>query len=708
MLKDAQTLRAAIRRPVASVGALAVLALLSACGGGGSSDPAKDPVILPGGGISMPPDDGDSTPAQQAVVTVAIVDQASGEVRNTVSYTTQSVARAEVKDAAGLPIPNVVVRFTSNEAGALRFSPAATALTDEMGRASVSVAPASISTAGAYTITASTQVGELAASAATNVAIGAPQVGLGQLAASTAPLSAYGTTVFSVPVTGVPSTTPVQVRFTSTCATQDPPRAAISQLVDAVNGMASATYVDRGCGGEDLVTATVEGTSIARAATLQVAAPAIANIQFASASPYVIAQRGTGGVQGPGQGLSFPEISTVRFQVVDQAGAPVRTPTNVTLRLSNNTGGLLIDQVAGPVVKQTDANGFVEVQVQSGTLPTPVWVIASIATPAMTLTTNSVQLAVSTGQPSQARFSLSFEALNCEGWSYDQECTGLGVIAADAMGNPVPDGSAISFVSEYGMVESNCQTGVATDRPLPGSGEPGRCRVSFFSQGTRPSDGRVGVVAYAVGEEHYEDWNGNNRYDVGEAFYDMGYLFIDRNESGAFEAGERFIPFLTAQSSTCASNSLPAVGTASVPGTCDRVWGRAHVRSEGVIIFSGSTAYFRTTPTFGAPNISNIPTTYSLGTSCSTQVAFWLQDLNGNPMPYDTDVVLDFGASTGLTVIPGDSQKVPSSNARGGTFHSFAISGWDPEKGCVGAGPVVLNVTTPRQNTTTLILNVTR
>lgn len=680
------------RALVARFGVAILPAALAACGGGSSSDPAKDTVILPGGGISTPTDSETTT----ASVAVGVVDAASGAGMNTISFSTLSFARAQVTDGGGKALPNVVVRFSASDASSIVFSPAATALTDANGMASVNVGPASLSTAGAFTITASVQVGDKAYSGNTSVAVGASEVGLGALVPATSPLSAYGTTVFSVPVSGVPTSTPVQVRFTSACAAQNPPKATITPVVSTVNGLARATYVDKGCGVEDVVTATVEGTGVTRSTTLAVLVPAVANIQFASASPTVIALRGTGGTQGPGTGVRFPEISSVRFQVVDEAGVAVATPTNVVLRLSNDTGGILIDQLPGPVTKQTDANGFVEVQVQSGTVPTPVWVIASITTPNRTITTNSVQLAVSTGQPSQRRFSMSAEILNCEGWSYDGDCSVIGLIAADSMGNPVPDGTPISFITDFGLVEANCQTGVSTGRPLPGDGLPGRCAVNLLSQGERPANGRVGVIAYAIGEESFDDPNGNNRYDAGESFQDLGYLFIDRNESGAFESGERFVPYLTAQSGACAASPVLGPPRASVPGTCDGIWGRAHVRSGGVLVFSGSTPFFRTSPAFASPNVSNIANSYSLGGACSVVVGFWLQDLNGNPMPATTLVSVDTSGAFKLSA-SSEPVAVPNTNARGGTFHSFAISGRDPVSGeCVGSGAVRIRTETPR------------
>ncbi len=684
-----------LRTLCGGLGLMFLVAFVAGCSGGDSrefDDQSSGGSGSTGGGL----------------VTLTVVDAATGETKNTVSSNTQSIAKALVKDSAGLPVANVVVKFESSESAAIVFSPAATALTDETGLASVTVGPANLSTAGAYTLTASTVVASQAATGSFNVTIGATQVSLGTLAADQSPLSAYGTTVFSVPIEGVPASTPVTVRFTSTCASQNPARATLTALATSVDGIARATYVDRGCGGSDLVTATVEGTSVSRTANLVVEGPKIANIQFVSASPRVIALRGTGGVQGPGSGVVFPEISTVRFQVVDQGGVPVPAPTSVSLRLSNDTGGLLIDGVQGPVVKQTDAQGFVAVQVQSGTIPTPLWVIASIVTGSTTLTTNSVQLAVSTGQPIQSRFSFSASAYNIEGWSYDGSTADVTIIAADSMGNPVPDGTPISFVAEAGLVEANCQTGVVNpDRPLPGGGTPaGACTVKLLSQGVRPANGRLRVAAYAIGEEHYDDLNSNNRYDIGEPYLDQGYLFLDRNENGAYASGERIVPYLTAQSGVCGANPL----TAGVPGTCDGIWGRAHVRQQATFVFSGSFGFFRTSPSFATPNASNIPKTYSLGAACSTQVSFWLQDLNGNPMPYDTAVRVDVSAATDLKVIPADVQRVRSTNAVGGTPHQFAIAATQTSLGCGGGaagGPVLIRVTTPRGNTTDLFINVT-
>ena len=136
-----------------------------------------------------------------------------------------------------------------------------------------------------------------------------------------------------------------------------------------------------------------------------------------------------------------------------------------------------------------------------------------------------MQLAVSTGQPIQSRFSFSALPYNIEGWSYDGETSDVTIIAADAMGNPVPDGTPISFVTDYGVVEANCQTGRFGPTVAGHRESPGTCTVLVTSQGVRPADGRLRVAAYAVGEEFYEDLNSNNLHDIGEPFFDQGATF---------------------------------------------------------------------------------------------------------------------------------------------------------------------------------------
>ncbi len=351
-------------------------------------------------------------------------------------------------------------------------------------------------------------------------------------------------------------------------------------------------------------------------------------------------------------------------------------PTNVTLELSNRTGGLTIDSVAGPVVKQTDANGEVSVSIQAGTLPTPYWVLATVNVGGVNRTTSSTLLTVSTGRPTQARFSLSAEYYNLEGLRYDSGattscndvvCARVTVVAADTFGNPVPDGTVVNFISEGGTFDRpSCQTAA------------GVCTVVFRSANSRPADGRVTIVAYAVGEEDYDDANGNNRYDAGETFRELGWLYLDSNENLQRDALEAEVPFTGAASvGACVNGGVATFGVPSKPGTCDGVWGAAHVRRAAVFTFSDSFGVFKRSPgpPFGGSS-DLASTTYPLGRlgdACVASVPFWLQDRNGNPLPYGTVLSAEtFGATGAAAKI--ENAFIGSTTNPGGTFHVATVT----------------------------------
>jgi hypothetical protein len=58
--------------------------------------------------------------------------------------------------------------------------------------------------------------------------------------------------------------------------------------------------------------------------------------------------------------------------------------------------------------------------------------------------------------------------------------------------------------------------------------------ANYQSSSPRPTDGRVTVLAYALGEESFLDVNGNNVFDAGEDYQDLGDIFIDRLFNGSY------------------------------------------------------------------------------------------------------------------------------------------------------------------------------
>jgi hypothetical protein len=286
---------------------------------------------------------------------------------------------------------------------------------------------------------------------------------------------------------------------------------------------------------------------------------------------------------------------------------------DVRLTLKTLNGGLPKASIGSigstaAVVTTTDGNGKVSVPVFAGTVPTNVIVNAAlVSNPAVQ--TDSAVLAIASGRPAQARASLSIEALAIEGFNTDGTETNVTMSLADRQGNPVPDGTAVNFVTSGGvMIPPTCTTGV-----VPGDS---RCTVKIRSQNPRviAHRGRVQILAYAAGEEDFVDANFNNVYDCGERWFDLNTAFRDDNESRIFDTGEFSVPRAPSPSA-CASASTPS------PTAGDGVWGAADVRMQSTIIFATGNAVIA-------------------GTATTTTLNLTIADGNGNSMPTGSDVVV--------------------------------------------------------------------
>ncbi len=670
-----------------ALGALLLLATLglAGCGGGGGAM-----GTAAGSGTGTGTGSGTTTTAA-AGISVSLTDPSTGAARTSITLGSPAKANATVLDSTGKAVANTVVTFAVAPAALANMTPATgTALTNSSGVASVQLDPASLTAAGAATITATASVGTVSVSGSMGFSISAVAAGLSGLVATQNPLSAYGTTSVTVTITGVPTTTPVTVNFSSTCAASG--KATLPASVQSVNGVATATYKDNGCGTTDSISASIAGTSVTATTSLAVSAPGVASIQFVSATPSTIVLQGTGGA-----GLSASSV--VVFKVADNNNQPIANSL-VSFALTTTTGGIQLSAQSGT----TGTDGTVQVSVNAGTNPTAVWVKASVTSAGNTFTTQSTVLRISTGRPAQDRFSLSFGTHNIEGWNYDGVTTPVYIIASDRLGNPVPDGTAVNFMSEGGQIQPSCTT------------TGGTCSVTFTSANPRPAQdsepsvlavtaGRSTVLAYALGEESFTDLNGNNIYDPGEPFNDLGDAFLDNNEDHVWEAGEQFIPFSTANVSPCVTGIASSPYAPSKAGSCDGVWGPAHVRQNDVVVMSGSNAFInKSVPVPGyVPSFS-----YSMGGACSATLPLYLFDINRNPMPAGTTLAIT-NLSTNLSTATVLPSAVPDSNAPGGTLHAITISA--PTTYCgppmTGNGSFVLVVTTPKGVVTSIPLSVT-
>lgn len=598
----------------------------------------------------------------------------TGTAITNISMGSPAKVTATVMKASG-PAANMVVTFSTTAALAVMTPSTGTALTNDNGEAYIYIAAANLTAAGATTISAIATVEGVPVSDSKGFSVSAANALLGDFTLGTNPLSPYATTSVSIPVTGVPLNTPVTINFTSICVGTG--KATLPISVQTVNGVATATYTDKGCASTDTITASVAGLAQSKSTPLTVNSPGASSIQFVSATPSTIVLKGTGGA-------GLLESSLVRFRVVDSNNLPISSGVYVDFDLTTRTGGILLDGKTDAVVtKLTDANGEASVTVQSGTTPTAVWVNARLK--ATTLFTQSNQLRISTGRPAQDRFSLGVSKFNIEGLDIIGITTTVSIISSDRLGNPVPDGTAINFVSEGAQIQPSCAT------------VGGTCSVIFTTANPVPANGRVTVVAYTLGEESFTDLYGDNTYHWtgaygADPFNDLGDVFInndenvDSNGNPTWNGNEQSISFFS-NTLACVSGISTSPPAPSKPGTCDGLWGRAHVRQDTVIVLSGSRLG---TIIFESADGTSFSMQGADQCSNSSKFDFTVADTNNNPLPAGTTITTS--APEALSTVTISPATVQNTNSAEGTKHTIGVS--KPKTAAV-VDPVTGQVTTP-------------
>lgn len=590
------------------VAGLCVLALVG-CGGGGGGD-AGTPV-LPGTGSG---NGGSTSPVALAV---QLVD--GDGVATTALVAGQPLQAKATLTRNGQVVNGEIVQFKLEQpADVAKLDPASGAVLTSNGIAAVTVSSLGTS-AGAGRVVATATVNGVVATGSANffasggVATQPSTLTLSAVAIGSASVSAYGTTSIEVTVLqdGAAYTKPVTVNFTSSCPAG---KATITaSATTQPNGKAAATFVDNGCAQttDSTVTITASIGTDTESGTVLVKAPTSGSLRFVSATPSdkSITLRGQGG-------NGRQENAVLTFKLVDTAGNGV-ADADVCFDATTYLGGLNLDGFlpgAGPTVpgptskcgsdnlsivryiKRTNADGTVSIQINSGTVPTPVRVRARALYPALAsapLETYSDTLSISTGLPLQRSFSLSIDKANIDGGTFDGEVAVLTARLADQFSNPVPDGTVVNFIGSGAAV---CTADNGSCRTVNGA-----CSCNVVSQARRPLDHRVVVTAYAVGLEDYDDTNGNNVYDVGEPFGDLGDAYVDANKDGF--AGEPSRSNADPVTYEQRSNGLPNTpvngdtdtlipyqsGTAFRAGG-DGVRGTAHIRASAVIYLSNSSS----------------------------------------------------------------------------------------------------------------------
>ncbi len=678
---------------IKSFGFILLLNTLLACGGGSES-------------LSANGNDNNNGSGNVISITLNISDQLVTEQNSATITATVTQGNAAMASQ--------VVTFTST-LGNLNPE-AGTALTDSSGVASIVLNAGEV--AGAGTVTASLSSGEQATIGFTTqgssqvvIRLGSGQPFVeGTIDLSLTQISAGSTSTVSVSLvddTGALYNEVVDVNFSSVCADAVPPSAEIDAVITTSSGQAAATYLAKGCVGDDVISvnAIVNNTNLSATGVLNVLAANIGSIEFVSATPDAIGIVGTGAVGGA-------ESSTVVFRVLDTNGNPVNNQA-IDFSLSTETGGINLI----PVSATTNAEGLVQTVVNSGTVATSIRVIANVVDSDPMISSQSSVLVVSTGIPDQDSFSLSADIVNPEAWDIDGTEVQITARLADAFNNPVPDGTAVSFATEGGAIEPSCVT------------VSGVCSVTWTSQFPRPEGhilgdvnnlnhppettntmgqsfgGRVSIVATAIGEESFPDSNGNGRFDEQEITgflgndvsgkpFDLKEAFADYNEDGFFNPGENhpneqsggeleeYLDFNNDGQFTSADNQYNGVLCAVEQHSgCSIEQQSINVRGQLVLVMSGSSARFITTqPANDQPLVIVGENT----ASASVVIA----DLHNQPMPFDS--LIEFTSTVG-SIAAGSPVRWGNDAHNGGGGFTVIVKGDKEPK----SGSLIVTVTTP-------------
>ncbi len=350
----------------------------------------------------------------------------------------------------------------------------------------------------------------------------APVLSLTDMQVGIANLSAGGSTGLTIELkdqNGDYAKDEYTATFTSKCISNG--SSEIVSPIKSKTGVFTTTYTAKGCEGDDVITATIEGLGLKKTATVSVTPANLGAVEFVSAEPKNILLEG---MSAPG----MQHTSTVKFQIKNDVGGPIAN-ADVSFELvtpSAGDGGIKLASLTG----KTDNNGFVSTILQAGSVHTSVRVRATVDRNGTKISSESSELIISTGIADQNSLSLSLETLNPAAWNHDGVKVKANVYAADRYNNPVPDGTTVSFYTELGQIEPSCTTVKGFCNVIWTSADP---RYLGVGADTRyAQDGITTITAKVIGEESFLDSNANGYFDDGDVFdqnSDRGEAYADYN-----------------------------------------------------------------------------------------------------------------------------------------------------------------------------------
>jgi hypothetical protein len=152
-----------------------------------------------------------------------------------------------------------------------------------------------------------------------------------------------------------------------------------------------------------------------------------------------------------------------------------------------------LQQAAGatisPATAVSDSSGRVTTTVLSGASPGSIVVVATAAT-ATNVSVQSDTLLVSNSVPVSGGFEIAAAKYNLDG-GFTGDSTKITAYVRDQFGNPVPDGVAVSFQTDYGAIATSTMGGCTTAN--------GMCSVDFRVQEPRGMGLATVVATIGVG-----------------------------------------------------------------------------------------------------------------------------------------------------------------------------------------------------------------
>lgn len=663
------------KKVTGKLSAIAISILLASCGGGGGYYDGNN------SGSNNGNNGGGTTISAVNISSITLLD-ANSVSTNTITVS-GATAKVKVTNGSGVGISGALVTFQGT--GVVFGTSNGAVLTNADGEASISVKPENSTDTGSYQLTATVSHKDLTATTTPyNYSLQAANISFENMVAANTSLDSGGSTIITLKTQDSVTKNNqnnVTVNFSTSCGTFDN-----NSVVSSNQGDVAVTYkaIDANgklCEDGQTITATGSNVSVSKSINVQIAAIAANSLVYTTVGKVNLVTRNSG------------SASSGRVEFTVYANGTPAANQDVNIELTKGPGDLsfVTDGNRIPKTVKSDASGKVVVNLYPGNLPGPVEIKATLVSNA-NIFVLSKEVAVASGRVTQSGLSLSVSKVALAG-DGDGDTSTITARMADRVGNPVPDGTVISFISEGGSVTPNCAT------------TNGVCSVALTTQNPRPFDSRVSVLAFVEGDKEYVDVNNDNMYTAGidKLTQNIGDFFLDDNENNQKDEGE-FKYVRGASGATCIPSTI---AQPNIEGTCNN-------QLDAVLRRQLRFAFSSETPTFVALSGVNSSMTQALPGVFSFQM--YGNGLKTVPMPSgttisttakdntDNNLACEAEVISGAVTVPGVMDLLlpdtfPQKDNKGVTYSVRSLK-------CAPGDEIRITVTTPNGTVTKPFINV--